>query len=76
MEKDRVQPHTTSVMNLLRGWVTTQPPVKWRQQETKVEKDRTNSKETGEEEERLEKEHVQIRWVFEDLVKHSQVDPA
>mgnify|MGYP007004595439 CR=1 FL=1 len=56
--------------------MTTQPPVKWRQQETKVEKDRTNSKETGEEEERLEKEHVQIRWVLEDLFKNSQEEPA
>ena len=31
-----------------------QPPIKWRQREKKVEKDRTNSKETVEEEKRLE----------------------
>ena len=38
--------------------MTTQPPIanycKWRQREKKVEKDRTNNKETVEEEKRLE----------------------
>ena len=56
MEKDRVQPHTTSIMKLFEGvgdYATTHY-CKWRQREKKVEKDRTNNKETVEEEKRLE----------------------
>ena len=52
MEKDRV--HNLHNEVILRGWVTTQPPIKWRQQEKKVEKDRTNSKDKVEEKKRLE----------------------
>ena len=56
--------------------MTTQPSIKWRQKEKQVEKDRTNSKETAQEEEILEKNTCANPLGFEDLIKNSQVEPA
>ena len=58
--------------------MTTQLPIKWRQREKQVEKDRTNSKEAVEEEKRLEN-MCKSAGFSKILLKHiqkSQEEPA